>query len=293
VWSSTAQVRRSEGELHFGERVMVIERFGTDVEIRTGAGLTGWVQQAQLMPRETWQRALDESRKAQSLPVMGRGHTKVLTNLRLDPGRDGARLLQLSANVPVEMLERRVVAEDEEGGAKHARSASHGRETSERKDEWWMVRATVKEAGAVAGWVIGRFIAPDLPDPLPEAMTSAGMRPVAWFELNHVPDGQGGEKAQYLVAGTREAEGGACDFAMLRGFTWGAARERYETAYVENNLCGMLPISVTPARELGGESQFEFRERTMKGEQAAKYRMVQTIIRREGAAPRSEKKHRR
>ena len=252
VWSSTAQVRRTEGELHFGERVMVLERFGTDVEIRSDAGLTGWVQQQQLMAPDIWHHALDQSAKAQSLPVMGRGHTKVLTNLRLEPGRDGTRLLQLSAKVPVELLARRVVGEAEVGGARHSGSARHGgdaspKKDSERKEEWWMVRASVKEAGNVAGWVMGRFIAPDLPDPLPDAMTAAGIRPVAWFELNRVTDGQAGKKTQYLVAGTRQAEGGSCDFTMLRAFTWGSARQRYETAYVENDLCGMLPISVAPA----------------------------------------------
>ena len=40
--------------------------------------------------------------------------------------------------------------------------------------------------------------------------------------------------------------GKACDFTMLRVYTWGSKRKRYETAYVESDLCGHLPIRVPP-----------------------------------------------
>ena len=75
--------------------------------------------------------------------------------------------------------------------------------------------------------------------------SSADLHVVAWFELNRVPDGSGGEAPQYLVAGSRGGEGQECDFTMLRVYTWGTARKRYETAYVESDLCGRLPIRVT------------------------------------------------
>jgi len=100
--------------------------------------------------------------------------------------------------------------------------------------------------GPVAGWVLARFIELDLPDPVKDYASSADLRVVAWFELNRVPDGSGGEAPQYLVAGSRGAEGGPCDFTMLRVYTWGTARKRYETAYVESNLCGRLPIRISP-----------------------------------------------
>ena len=88
-------------------------------------------------------------------------------------------------------------------------------------------------AGPVAGWVLARFIELDLPGPVRDYASSADLHVVAWFELNRVPDGNGGESPQYLVAGSRGGEGGACDFTVLRVYTWGKARKRYETAYVE------------------------------------------------------------
>jgi len=109
--------------------------------------------------------------------------------------------------------------------------------------------------GPVAGWVLARFIELDLPGPVRDYATSADLRVVAWFELNRVPDGSGGEAPQYLVAGSRGAEGQPCDFTMLRVYSWGIARKRYETAYIESNLCGRLPIRVF-ANAKGPEFRF-------------------------------------
>src|SRR6184192_664501 len=77
--------------------------------------------------------------------------------------------------------------------------------------------------------------------PVREGASSANIRPVAWFELNRVAD-LSGDKPQYLLAATRGPEGPACDFRALRVYTWYAKKSRYETAFIENNLCGQLPI---------------------------------------------------
>jgi hypothetical protein len=129
---------------------------------------------------------------------------------------------------------------------------------------------------AVAGWVLRRFIELDPPAPVKDYASSADLRVVAWFELNRVPDGSGGEAPQYLVAGAKGGDGQACDFTMLRVYTWGAVRQRYETAYVESNLCGRLPIrlSQTPAGP-----EFRFAEaRQDSGER--QYVLRQTVVRR-------------
>jgi hypothetical protein len=102
------------------------------------------------------------------------------------------------------------------------------------------------------------------------------MRVLAWFELNRVPDGSGGEAPQYLAAGSRGGEGSACDFTMLRVYTWGRVRKRYETAYVESDLCGRLPIRVSNG-EKGPEFQFPDVD---EGGADRKYVMVQTAVRR-------------
>ena len=131
-------------------------------------------------------------------------------------------------------------------------------------------------AGPVAGWVLARFVELDLPGPVKDFASSADLHVVAWFELNRVPDGSGGEAPQYLVAGSRGGEGRSCDFTMLRVYTWGTARKRYETAYVESDLCGRLPIHVSSGAK-GPEFQFPDVD---EGGADRKYVMVQTAVRR-------------
>jgi hypothetical protein len=131
-------------------------------------------------------------------------------------------------------------------------------------------------AGLVAGWVLARFVELDLPGPVKDLASSADLHVVAWFELNRVPDGSGGEAPQYLVAGSRGGEGQVCDFSMLRVYTWGAARKRYETAYVESDLCGRLPIRVSAGPK---GPQFKFADLDDSNVERT-YEMVQTAVRR-------------
>lgn len=143
----------------------------------------------------------------------------------------------------------------------------------------------------VAGWVLARFIELQPPDPIPDLSNAAGMHVVAWVVLNTVADtsaDSSGAKPQYLVAGARGGEGQPCDFTLLRAYTWGVARQRYETAYVENNLCGSLPIVV---RQTTAGTEFSFAEGRESPTQRV-YRMRQTIIRRvvEGTAPHGERR---
>jgi hypothetical protein len=128
----------------------------------------------------------------------------------------------------------------------------------------------------IAGWVLARFIEPDLPGPVRDYASSADLHVIAWFELNRVPDGSGGQAPQYLVAGARGGEGQACDFTMLRVYTWSVARKRYETAYVESNLCGHLPIRVSHSAE---GPAFRFAETGDRPGEST-YLMRQTEVRR-------------
>ena len=127
----------------------------------------------------------------------------------------------------------------------------------------------------IAGWVIARFVSLDLPAPVREGTESANVRPLAWFELNRVTDGDG-EHSQYLVAGTRGPEGLPCDFTTLRVYTWNTRKTRYETAFIDNNPCGAFPIRIT--KDPKGQPEFGFR---LYGEKEERhYRLIQTVVRR-------------
>jgi len=292
--SSVAQVRQEVGELHYGEHVEMLAKRNEFVKIKTGTGQIGWVDAHQLMDPQLWQRSIALLKSAEALPVQARGRTKVATNLRVEPGRTEARLYQFGRGIPVEIVGRATadwvqVSDEKEN--------SNPEDT--KKEDWFLVRGvatrppgeTTAKTGAaipstatapgdgsapIAGWVVARFLELDEPDPVREGAGSANVRPVAWFELNRVAD-ENGEKSQYLLAATRGPEGQVCDFSNLRVFTWNKKKTRYETAFIQNDLCGALPIRVG----VGPKGEPEFRIRVMDGaKEEQTYRLIQTVVRR-------------
>ena len=92
------------------------------------------------------------------------------------------------------------------------------------------------------GWVLGRLV--DVDVPLEIAQYAEGQRFVAFFPLNEVHDGDK-QVPQYLAILTENKDGQPDDFTQVRVFTWNVKKHRYETAYRERNLAGVLPVTVT------------------------------------------------
>jgi hypothetical protein len=298
LWSTTAQVRSAVATANFGEPLGVISRFGDQVQVRTASGIVGWASERDLLSGDFWQKAKDLDATAATLPSEAHGHTRVLSNLHLDPGRDSPRVRQLSKDVPLELFERQLESAPSPTSKPGAQEVSASDAPEAKKEDWWLVRAHFADQTSMVGWLLGRFIDLDVPAPLPDYASSAGMRIVAWFELNRVSDATGESKPQYLVVGDRGSEGQACDFTLMRVFTWGNQRQRYETAFVESNVCGKLPVKLTPAAGLGGDASFAFEDLSGGAPEERLYKLHQTIIRRvrKGSAatplPRKQKKRR-
>jgi SH3-like domain-containing protein len=302
--SSIAQVREQIATLHYGERVEVVGKRNDFVKVRTNAGTVGWVESRQLMEPALWQRSIKLLDQTRGMPVQARGRTKVSTNLRVQPGRTEPRLYKFGRNVPVEIVGRAVADWVQVSDEKD--SSNEAQET--KREDWFLVRGVATrpagEASAraaestnttqpgdqtapIAGWVVARFVELDLPDPVREGAASANIRPVAWFELNRVSD-LTGDKPQYLLAAARGPEGQVCDFTALRVYTWYVKKSRYETAFVENNLCGQLPVRVGKGPK--GEPEFRFRVMDGKKEERV-YRLMQTVVRRIRDASETSEKH--
>jgi hypothetical protein len=320
LWNTLAQVRQPVAELHYGERVEVMRQEGTAAQVRAASGALGWLLDArQLMDTALWEQSAALLVRARTMPVQARGQTKTVSNVRIEPGRNGKRIFQFTRGTPVLVLERTIAdaAQSNEDSATDEKGAG-GQEQNPKQEDWLFVlrgenlspgsgapgsKTSAASAGGpasagpvssgpdaaqsassaislaappIAGWVLARFIEPELPGPVRDYASSADLRVVAWFELNRVPDGSGGEAPQYLVAGSRGGEGQACDFTMLRVYTWSTDRKRYETAYVESDLCGHLPIRVS-STPTGPEFRF-----AVTGKNAAEriYAMHQTVVRR-------------
>jgi len=313
LWSGVAQVREPLDALHYGDHVEIVSRHNDSVKVRTISGEVGWIDARSLMEPALWQRSAKLLGEAQELPVQARGRTKVATNLRVQPGRTQPRLYQFGRGIPVEIVGRAVTdvaqASDEK---ESAADAGDSKKEDAKKEEWLFVRglatrppseanprtpdtSTTTQPGdrtsPIAGWIIGRFVELDLPDAVRDGTASANVRPVAWFELNKVAD-ISGAKPQYLVAGTRGADSQPCDFINIRVFTWNSRKTRYETAYIENKLCGMMPVRIGTGPK--GEPEFRFRSSDVNPAAVSAqvgaplftandervYHLIQTVVRR-------------
>jgi len=300
LWSSMAQVREPLGVLHYGERVDMLAKRNDFVKVKSNAGAVGWVDGRLLMDPALWQRSEELLKRAESLPVQASGRTKVATNLRVEPGRTAPRLYQFARGVAVQ-----VVARAEADWAQVSDEKENSEPQDAKKEDWFLIRGlatrppgetsartavqpATTEPGdqtvPIAGWVIARFLELDVPDPVRQGASAANLRPIAWFELNRVED-PSGEKQQYLLAAARGPEGQRCDFSVLRVYTWNRKKSRYETAFIENDLCGSLPIRV--GKSPAGQPEFRFVNADDKRNDRV-YRLMQTVVRRvrEGNEPK-------
>jgi hypothetical protein len=292
LWSGTAQVREQISVLPYGERVDILARRNDNVKVRTAGGVIGWIDARYLMQPELWQRSVELLQQTKAMSVQARGRTKVSTNLRVAPGRTEPRLYQFTRGTEVDIVGRAVadwvqVADEKEAGEGEV----------SKKEDWFLVTAiatrppgdgTVRNSAMmnttqpgdqstpIAGWVVARFVSLDLPEQVREGASSANVRPIAWFELNRITD-DNGQHPQYLVAGTHGAEGQPCDFTTMRVYTWNPKKTRYETAFIENNLCGALPIQL--GKSAKGEPEFRFHDKE-GDKQERVYRLIQTVVRR-------------
>lgn len=270
LWDGTGPVRRQLEALSYGERLVVLDRYSDSAEVRTPRGRIGWVDDGDLIEPDIWQRLGDLAVKVRAMPVQALGHTSVLSNVRIDPGLLAPRVGQLRANTPVQILARAVI---DRGGTDSAAGSA-----GSRNQDWFLIRARTPQVGEIAGWVFGEFIAEDPPLALAPDITSAGMRPVAWFALRKVNDPTQGSVPYYLMLGTDQSEGSTCDFDMLRVYTWSTLRHQYETAFVQNGLCGRLPVQLTFESDRQRSVLFGFQNVQSGGSSTLTYRMEDTLV---------------
>jgi hypothetical protein len=264
VVDTPAEVRIVVGSLKSGERVEIIKRTRNWAQIRTSDNMTGWVENNVLLDSQTYEGGQKLLRDLLNSPAQADGHTSGIVNLRLEPSRDAAQLAQLPENLKVQVYGRRMMdrpAQDAQPSAAKVR------------DAWYLIRADAR-----AGWVLGRFVALDIPEKL--APYAQGTNFVAWVVLKTVDD-EGQPVPEYLTAdraGTQEA-----DFSHLRVFTWWVKNHKYVTAYVESNLNGYFPIRVAA---INGTPYFRLRLMDDQGQKYQKvYGLFDTITRAVGTVP--------
>ncbi len=267
------------GNVKNGERVEVLEREKRFARVRTASGIEGWIEQRFLIDQKTFDGLQKLSADNQNAPAQAPGILRNDTNLHLSPGRDTEHLYQLAAGAKVAILKRATAekqsasshpartlakpysAPSNSGNAKSGKSASGKTDSAKASPErseanavpapslpappledWWLVRDSLGHVG----WVLARML--DVDAPLEVAQYAEGQRFVSFFALDEVPDNDKGvtkEVPQYLCLLTEPRDGLPYDYDQLRVFTWNQRKHRYETAYRERGLDGVLPVTVS------------------------------------------------
>ena len=266
------------GTVKNGERVEIIDREKRFARVRTAGGIEGWIEQRYLVDQKTFDGLQKLTQENQNAPVQAPGVLRTETNLHITPGRETEHLYQLASGAKVAIL-KRAVAEKQTGAtpvrpvaAKPGTKAPPGPVL----EDWWLVR---DDQGRV-GWVLARMVDADVP--LEIAQYAEGQRFVAFFTLDEVQDGAK-KVPQYLCVLTEPHDGSSYDYDQIRVFTWNTRKHRYETAYREHNLDGVLPVTVTQEAfdKEGTLPVFTLRVRDQAGNiTERKYKLNTPIVRR-------------
>jgi SH3-like domain-containing protein len=277
-----AQVYNKVGTAKNGERVVVLDRERRFAKVKTATGLEGWVEQRYLVGQPVYDAFQKLGQEAKDAPAEGTGQTRNDTNLHVTPGRDTDHLYQLGQGAKVSIF-KRATSRTVEKELPSSISPTVAKATSAKKkdagpamEDWWLV----KDADGHVGWVLGRMI--DLDVPLEVAQYAEGQRIVACFELNSVRDSDK-QVPQYLMLLTESKDGMPFDYNQVRVFTWNVHRHRYETAYRERNLSGVLPATVSHENfeKEGDLPTFTLRVQAPDGNVSErKYKMNTPIVKR-------------
>jgi SH3-like domain-containing protein len=285
------------GNVKNGERLEVLEREKRFVRVRTASGIEGWIEQRFLIDQKTFDGLQKLTADNQNDPAQAPGILRNDTNLHISPGRDSEHLYQLTAGAKVAILKRATV-EKQTGAPIPAKPVARGNASTAGSEpsavaksgskapapppleDWWLVR---DDQGRV-GWVLARMV--DVDAPLDIAQYAEGQRFVAFFALDEVPDTDKGvtkQVPQYLCLLTEPRDGLPYDYDQVRVFTWNQRKHRYETAYREHGLEGMLPVVITK-EDFGKEGTlpvFILRVKEGTGTPVErKYRLNTPIVRR-------------
>ena len=267
--------------LKHGDRVEILRRHRrVFMRVRTATGEEGWVDEKQLLSSADMARLKDLAKRAAALPMQGQATADRNLSVFMSPSREAPTFLQLKEKEKVDVMAH-IVAQRvsirreplvtpppkklQNTPAKTAKepkvpppplpkpppppdnwlelskTAEDPDEEPEPEpaakpiltDEWSLVRTSAGETG----WVLRRFLTMAIPDEV--AQYAEGHRIVAYQPLGDVLDE--GVKKPIWVWTTVSGRPG-WDFQSFRVFIWSTHRHRYETAYIERNLEGYLPL---------------------------------------------------
>jgi SH3-like domain-containing protein len=294
-----AAVYNKTGTVKNGDRLEVLERDRRYARVRTASGVEGWMEQRYLVTQQVFDGFQKLIQDNQNVPVQATATTRNDTNLHLEPGRETEHLFLLNSGSKVSVLKRATADKNALPPPKPVPppKISPGKKPASKPvpapvvpppivqpqkvldpilEDWWLVR----DAQGKVGWVLGRMI--DLDVPLEIAQYAEGQRLIAFVILDEVTDGDK-KVPQYLVLMSEPKDGMPYDYDQIRVFTWNVRKHRYETAYRERKLNGILPVT-SAHEDFGKEGTLPTFTLHVKDDSGVvserKYKMNTPIVRR-------------
>jgi hypothetical protein len=233
-----APVNQRVAQVVNGDRLEVLEREGRFLRVKTSAGQVGWVEAHEVLSQAAYDKFRQMAKDAANGPVLSKGILRESYWLRDAPGRASDRFYLLPRNTKLDLLERVSIPRSE---ARTLLPAGKTAETPELEDFW-----LARDAAGQVGWVRGGALDEDVPEDI--AVLIPSEKVVAAYVIRKVIDAEANtpdhEVPEYLAALTPWKAGLPYDFDQIRVFTWNVKRHRYETAYLEHDLEGYLPVKV-------------------------------------------------
>ena len=225
-----------------GDRLEVLDREGRFLQVETSDGKVGWVEEHEVLDQATYDKFQQLAQESAKDPVLSKGILRESYWLHDEPSGTSDRFYLLPPNTKLELLERVSVAKPEAMPLVPAGKTAAAPEL----EDFWLAR----DAEGQVGWVRGGALDEDAPESI--AVLIPDEKVVAAYVIRTVRDPEAGTAdgmvPEYLAALTPWKAGLPYDFDQIRVFTWNVRRHRYETAYLEHDLEGYLPVKMGQER---------------------------------------------
>jgi hypothetical protein len=321
---------RTVATARHGERLEILQRRRVFIRVRTPSGAEGWTEARQLLAAADMAAMNDLAARAVKMPVVGVAVSYEDLNVHTQPSRQAPSFLLIKAKEKFDVLGHAAVPATDlpraplippkpKKQAPPPKKSTTGKyppppmpkppplpadwlELSRREEEepveetpstpparpadWSLIRT----ASGQIGWVLTRRISMNIPDEV--AQYAEGRRIVSYFSLGTMMDG---DEKKNIWLWTTIADGThPYDFDSFRVFIWSLRRHRYETAYIERNLQGYLPVlrqEVTMATGSKASSTAKYPgfsicfDRKDGSRQRRRYALLTNIVRSAGDEP--------
>jgi hypothetical protein len=243
-----------------GQALEVVEHGRRFLRVKTGKGEVGWIEDHMVIDQAAYDQFLALSGQHKNDPVVATGVLRDDLYLHAKPGRDTDRFYLLPENEKLQLLIRASVPKPAppQGVLPAAKPAKTKKvtllpgEPTVPMEDWWLVR----DSHSQVGWMLARRLDVDVPDEI--AGYSEGQKIVGAYVLTKVHDDESAipDKMvpEYVSVTNAFKDGLPYDFNQIRVFTWNTKKHRYETAYRQRDIEGVLPLSIGTATNSQGQT---------------------------------------